>query len=363
MTNIFHIVSDKTWAGPEQYAHDLISRLKDDEFYVEVVCNKHEQILDRYRKLEVPISILPLKGLYDIDSPVRLARMLKRGNNVLHVHTFRDAFTAVLAKHITENQNVKIVLSVHGMTKPRLNYVTRRIYREVDRFIFSSQKAFDLYMTKAPKATKSKAVVIRESVLRSPLSANTADLRSRIGMKPGQTLLMFHGRLCHEKGIDVLLRGLTQLDKNTYQMVVIGEGQSKFVTQLKGFIVANQMVRNVTFLGFEPNVQPLIGQCDIGIVPSVSPESMGMAVLEYMMQGKAVITTDNGAQTEYLENGVNSLLVKPGDHFALADSIKTLIDNPIERTRLGAHSKNDFDRHLNYDHYYEKMAELYRSLF
>ncbi len=364
MTNVFHIVSDKAWAGPEQYAHDLISRLKDDDFYIEVVCRKHEHILDRFRSLEVPISILPLKGLTDLDSPVRLARLLKHGNNVVHVHSFHDAFTAVLAKHISENPNVRIVLTVHGLTKPRLNYITRKVYREVDRFVFGSQKAFNCYMGHASKIAISKACVIRESVLRSTQPAGyVIDLRHKLGIKPEQALIMFHGRLCHEKGVDVALRALTQLDKNSYRMVVIGEGQNKFVSHLKGFIVANQMVRNVTFLGFEPNVQPLISQCDIGVVPSVTPESMGISTLEYIMQGKAVITTNNGAQPEYINDGSNGLLVPPGDHFAVANAIKTLIDNPALRTSLGKQAQTDFDNHLNYDHFYMKMNELYRSLF
>lgn len=364
MTNVFQIVSDKAWGGPEQYAHDLISRLKDDDFYVEVVCRKHEHILERFRSLEVPISILPLKGLTDLDSPVRLARLLKRGNNVVHVHSFHDAFTAVLAKHISENDNVRIVMTVHGLTKPRLNYITRKVYREVDRFVFGSQKAFNSYMGKASKIAIGKARVIRESVLRSPHShAGTVNLRERLGIKPEQALVMFHGRLCHDKGIDVALRALTQLDKNSYRMVVLGEGQSKFVSHLKGFIVANQMVRNVTFLGFEPCVQPLIAQCDIGVVPSVAPESMGISTLEYIMQGKAVITTNNGAQPEYINNGSNGILVNPGDHFAVANAIQTLIDNPTLRESIGAQGRIDFDNHLNYNHFYQKMSQLYRELF
>ncbi len=183
MINVFQIVSDKTWGGPEQYAHDLISRLKRDDFYVEAVCRKHESVLNRFRTLEVPISILPLKGLTDLDSPVRFARLLKRGDNVVHVHTFHDAFTAVLAKHISENDRVRIVMSVHGLTRPRLNYITRKVYREVDKFVFGSQKAFDYYMGKASKIARDKAVVIRESVLLTHEQCAT-QLRSQLGVQP-----------------------------------------------------------------------------------------------------------------------------------------------------------------------------------
>ena len=72
MINIFHIVSNKIWSGPEQYAYDLMLKLKDqDEYYVEMVCGKSDTVLNRFRPLEIPISILPLKGMTDLDSPKR----------------------------------------------------------------------------------------------------------------------------------------------------------------------------------------------------------------------------------------------------------------------------------------------------
>ena len=148
MINIFHIVSNKIWSGPEQYAYDLMLRLKDqDEYYVEMVCGKSDTVLNRFRPLEIPISILPLKGITDLDSPKRFKRLLKRGQNIIHVHSFSDAVTAVLAKHMSANsKNVKIVLSLHGVERPRLNMISKKIYRELDRIVFASQKAYDSFI-------------------------------------------------------------------------------------------------------------------------------------------------------------------------------------------------------------------------
>ena len=79
MINIFHIVSNKIWSGPEQYAYDLMLKLKDqDEYYVEMVCGKSDTVLNRFRPLEIPISILPLKGITDLGSPKRFKQMCIR---------------------------------------------------------------------------------------------------------------------------------------------------------------------------------------------------------------------------------------------------------------------------------------------
>ena len=137
MINVFHIVSNKIWSGPEQYAYDLALRLRnDDNYYIEVVCKKSEAVFNKFRSLEIPVSILPLKGLTDLDSPVRFARLLKRGQNIIHVHTFHDAFAAIWAKHIAENPNTRIVLTLHGVNRPRINYLSKKVYRDLDRIVF-----------------------------------------------------------------------------------------------------------------------------------------------------------------------------------------------------------------------------------
>lgn len=364
MINVFHIVSNKTWGGPEQYSFDVIRHMLHDDYYVEVVCRHNEPVVKRFRSLEIPVSTLPLKGPTDIDSSIRLARLLKKGKNVIHVHSFRDAFAAILAKHLSENPDTHVVMTLHRVTKPHSNYLFRKFYNEIDRFIFPSQLAYDSFTSRAKKFDTSKACIIRESVpAPCGISPDVPNLREQLHMTHGQSLIMFHGRLCHEKGIDVALRALTQLDKSTFKMAVIGSGNHKFEAQLKGFIVANQLVRNVSFLGFTDNVLPLIAQCDFGVLPSVVPEAMGLANLEYMIQGKAHITTDNGAQTEYVKNGCNGLLVPPADHFQTAQAIKSLIDDKALCRTLGQQAKADFSQNLSYSRFYDSLNALYHSFF
>ena len=82
-----------------------------------------------------------------------------------------------------------------------------------------------------------------------------------------------------------------------------------------------------------------------------------------MMEGKPHITSNNGAQTEYIRDGRNAIFVEPGNHFALAAAINHLIDDPKARQRIGNQAKIDFDSDLNYDIFYDKITRLYNDLF
>ena len=361
--NVFHIVSNKYWGGPEEYSYEMVSRLRHDpRFYAEVECKKNEPVLLHFRRLEIPISILPLKGITDIDSPTRLARLLRKGHNIVHVHTFRDAFAAVMARRISENPNTRVMLTVHGICQPKTNYLYRKLYRSIDKMVFVSQRAYDEWMNHAKKFDPNRACIIRDSVIDNPLAQPAPDLRQKLNIPNDKVLIMFHGRLTANKGADILLQAVAQLDKSRFHLVIIGEGRPKFMTQLKSYIVENQLLQCVTLMGFQEDMAHFIQQCDMGVLPSVEPEALGIVNLEYMMQGKPHITTNNGAQTEYVADGRNALLVPPGDPQALAGAITQLLDDPARREHMGRQAREDFDRSLNYDIFYEKMTTLYNDL-
>ncbi len=361
--NIFHVVSNKYWGGPEEYAYEMVSKLRNDQrYYAEVVCKKNEPVLLHFRRLEIPISILPLKGMTDIDSPTRLARLLRKGHNIVHVHTFKDAFTAVMARRISENRNTRVIMTIHGICRPKTNYIYRKLYQSIDKMVFVSHRAYDEWMNHAKGFNHDKACIIRDSVIDNPLASPAPDIRRKFNIPDDKTLIMFHGRLTPEKGVDILLKATTMLDKDKFHLVVIGQGKPKFMTQLKSFIVENQLLQNVSLVGFQEDMAHIIQQCDMGVLPSVEPEALGIANLEYMMQGKPHITTNNGAQVEYVADQRNAILVPPSEPQALAQAITALLDNPDKRQQMGLQAKDDFERTLNYDIFYDKMTTLYNEL-
>ena len=365
MINVFHIVSNKTWGGAERYASDLVDHMRHDpNFYVEVVSAKNDDIIEQFQKMDIPVSILPLKGIRDFDSPVRLARMLKKGKNIVHVHSYRDALTAVMARIISDNPNTKVVFTPHGLKKPNLNYVSKKIYRSIDQYVFVSQFAYDYFASHAPRIKKQQTLVIPESVLNTDTSAqaHVPNLRQELSMSPDQALIMFHSRLCKDKGVDVLLKALTLIDSYKYKLVLLGEGQPKALSRIKSFIIENKLVSNVKLLGFQRNVHEYLKQCDFGVQPSTIAEVQGISNLEYMKHGKPIITTNNGAQPEYVVDKKNGLLVKPNNSEQLAEAILLLCNDKELRLKLGAQAKQDFDSKLNYDTFYNKITTLYNNL-
>ena len=361
--NIYHLVSNKVWGGGEQYVLDLACRQRDAGHYVEIVCRNEPEVIAPFRAKEFPISTLPLKGLTDLDSGVRLARMVKkRRNTVIHVHNFKNAFTASVARSLSENQGLKIVMTRHLVKRGKNSIVYRKLYKEVDRIVFVSNLTREVFLSTNPKIDRSKLSVVHNSVLPTP-TTEAVDLHSRFGIAPEKAIILFHGRISPEKGIDVLLRAVSQLPREKYHLLIFGEGKKHVMKKLREIIVSNNIGECVTFAGYQTDIQPFVRSCDIAVQPSVMQESLGLANLESMMWSRAVVTTNNGAQPEYIVAGRDGILVDPGNPYALADALSRLIASPELRRELGEAAKKRFETDFAYPRFFDAISNIYNHLW
>jgi colanic acid/amylovoran biosynthesis glycosyltransferase len=92
-------------------------------------------------------------------------------------------------------------------------------------------------------------------------------------------------------------------------------------------------------LGARPEhvVAEMMGESTLFVLPSIiasdgQMEGIPVALMEAMSSGRAVVSTSISGIPELVENGVNGLLVPPGDPEALASAMRTLLENR-ERAR------------------------------
>lgn len=75
----------------------------------------------------------------------------------------------------------------------------------------------------------------------------------------------------------------------------------------------------------------------VTVLPSLTEsESFGMTLVEAMASGCAVVGSDVGGIPFVIRDGVDGLLVPPGDAVALAGALGTVLRDPARAARLGA---------------------------
>jgi glycosyltransferase involved in cell wall biosynthesis len=150
------------------------------------------------------------------------------------------------------------------------------------------------------------------------------------------------GRLDRQKGFDVLVDALALLDGIT--AVVAGEGAERAALEQR----AREAGVADRFLlpGSTEDVPQLLRALDVFVLPSRF-EGLPLVLLEAMEAGVAIVAADVGGVAEAVVDGETALLVPPDDPDALAAAIRTLLENPELRGRLGrsAHERwqDEFD--------------------
>lgn len=109
----------------------------------------------------------------------------------------------------------------------------------------------------------------------------------------------------------------------------------EYSEQVKNKITAQNLEKNVFLYGSKSDTIAIIQHADIVILTSQS-EGLPVALLEYGLQKKPVVSTSVGEIPMILEHGKNGFLVPKYDAKAFYDALVRLIENDDLRNEMGA---------------------------
>jgi glycosyltransferase involved in cell wall biosynthesis len=174
------------------------------------------------------------------------------------------------------------------------------------------------------------------------------------------------GRLAEWKGQDVFVRAIDALrpDHPEVRARIIGSamfGEDAFERRLRELVHDLALDDVVTFTGFVTRVEEELARLEVLVHASVVPEPFGQVVVEGMAAGLPVVATRAGGPAEIITDGVDGLLVPPGDVDALAAALSRLLSDAELRTRLGQ-AGVERSRDFSPEKIGEQMGAIYSQL-
>jgi len=153
--------------------------------------------------------------------------------------------------------------------------------------------------------------------------------------KPKSIKILFLARLIHEKGIFELFEAVKILTKKGHNLELVVAGNGADFDALKTLV---EDVKNVRLTG---DVQgkdkiALFKECHIYALPSYYGEGLPTSVLEAMLFGMPILTSEAGGLKYFFQNEKMGYFVPTKDANGLANKIETLISND-EKMFLIAH--------------------------
>lgn len=174
--------------------------------------------------------------------------------------------------------------------------------------------------------------------------------------------LLFLGRLERDKGVFDLVAAFAQAFAGCGEAVLQlgGEGDRVAVErQARALGVINQ----VAFLGWVAGAakRRALEQASVFVLPSYV-EGLPVAMLEAMHCGVPVVMSAVGSIPEVVSDGVDAMLVAPGDVDALAGAMRRLYLDPALRSRLAQAARQLFDAQFDMKAVGPELHRLYSTL-
>jgi glycosyltransferase involved in cell wall biosynthesis len=127
-------------------------------------------------------------------------------------------------------------------------------------------------------------------------------------------------------------------------LIIVGDGPQE--SNLKMLASDLNLTERIHFLGYRTDIVDLMRSADIFLQPSWANEGISQSLLQACATGLPVIAGNISGLNELIKNGVNGLLVNPGDSDDLRSKIEFLLNSEDGSKKIGLQARQVvLDRH------------------
>ena len=270
---------------------------------------------------------------------LRLARRLRQLQpDVVHTNTLKAALYGGVAAKLARRPCLWLIRD--RIADDYLPALSVRVVRRLARTV-PGEIVVDSAATRETLSAWQRPPAVAINTIPSPVRADLVPRDAGDGSADRLHFVML-GRLARWKGQDVFLRAFAEaFAGGGHRAIIAGAsffGEEAYGQELVDLAWELGIAAQVEFRGFVHDVPALLRDCDVLVHASLLPEPFGQVLVEAMATGCAVVAADGGGPSEIVTNGVDGVLVPPGDVGALAAALRRLAEDGALRSRLGEHA-------------------------
>lgn len=326
---------------------------------------EHGELVGPIRKVGFPVDVLDAStSLYSMSAQLKLREYFRECKPRI-VHAGQFVTNVHVTAAVKGSTRCPVVIEEHGHSswkKWHHRLLDRIICRQADAVV-SCSKSVARRVQAITGGPDSQFFPIHNCVDPQPIESRSSDaagaLRKQLEIQPTEFVVGTVGKLRSEKGHCHLLEAWQKFcDSVTTpcKLVIVGDGPLR--QQLHD---QARSIPNVIWAGQSTDVAEVLSIMDVFAFPSID-EGLGIAFLEAMHAGKAVVASDTGGIPEVIEHGCNGLLCPPGDAVQLSKRLLELYADPEKRNRLARVGASDVSIRNTPKFYCDRILEMHSVL-
>jgi glycosyltransferase involved in cell wall biosynthesis len=343
LLRILHIDPEKNWGGGEAQVLGLLKHLAARGHHTDVLAHPNGLLFARCRALEIKPRPLVMRNDLDVRCVVPLRRLIRAMSyDIVHFHTKRAHALALWLPR--GKQRPKYLVTRRMDYLEARSWYTNLLYNHrVDGVVAISQAIGDVLLG---------AGVDRERirVISSGIDCRNFESTGKRRSHAHEPVIVgCLARLEERKGHQYLLEAAAILKADGLKIRYKIGGDGPLRTGLEAQAKRLNIGDDVQFMGFVADAADFFAGTDICVMPSLY-EGLGVAALEAMAAGRAVVASRVGGLAEAVIDGINGFLIEPRDARALAAAIAKLARSPSVAESMGNHGRERVRQHFSLDH-------------
>jgi glycosyltransferase involved in cell wall biosynthesis len=364
--NVLLLITELNVGGAERIVEQLATRLSRDRYNVEVACLYDPDAIGAdIRAAGIPLINLNMRGKWDLRTPYRLFRLLRRENiQILHAHLFHANFLASVVGRLARTPCVIVTRHNVDIGGAHRECINRCIKGLRDLVVVISQEV-QVVESQRSRIALSKTVLIPNGVqVESFTKVSQNDVENLVqewGINISMPIIGTLARFHKQKGYSYLLDAAVMLKENmpSVSFLLVGDGALKSLMEEKAHSLG--LSDSVIFTGIRRDVPEILALLDVFVLPSLW-EGLPIALLEAMAAGLPVVATRVGGVPEVVVDGVTGLLVPPRDPEAFSKAILKLLQDPDLRQKMGQAGRERVMEHFSAERMVQDTEALYQQL-
>ncbi len=363
---ILNINSAKNFGGGERHFVDLVQGLRENGNEVFIAVSPQSPILENLHGFsDEHILSVSIKNSLDIFAARKIAGFIKENKiEIVHAHTGKDYLPASLAVRLAKD--AKLILTRHVLFP--LKIAQKIALANISKVIaVSAAVESNLQKTFPPE----KVIKIHNGILIENWSeTNTEKLNEEFrffhNISFDAQLVGTVGELKVLKGQRDFVLAANEIAKKNEDVffVIVGKDnsfQSSFRGELKRLVKIFGLEKQFLFLNWLEDTAPLLSAIDVFVSPSHS-ESFGLAILEAMASGKAIVSTETEGAKELLNNGRTGKFVRVKEPLELAETVLEFLSDEKTRQTFGENAQKVARENFSLEKMIAETENLYQSV-
>ena len=322
MDTVLHIDSAKTWRGGQQQVLYLAQKLTDYDNII--ACPPQSPLAERAKVIGLKVLPVKMYGEWDLLAVRKLKKIIRKNSiKIIHLHSPHAHALGLLAAKSAGN--CKVILSRRVDFPIKKNILSRLKYSNVDRITAISERVKRVLVADGLSEEKIDVVYSGVDIDRfQNVEANY--LISELALNKHKLRIGNIAALAWHKDHKTLIKAARIVVDEFPQLIFLIAGEGPLRREIEISIKKFNLEEKVKLFGFRQDIPEILSILHLFVLSS-SWEGLGTSLLDAFASRVPVVATNVGGIPEIVKDGVNGVLVPPGNPEALAGAISSLLKN------------------------------------